>query len=289
MTILRFIDEVYVPLRLRGRSAESVRLLKHAANQFGRWLGRTAMLEDFDDLVVSQFLLARSQKLAPDSVARERSGLLAIWNLAQARGLVRLRPCVAAELIPEKTPRAFSEAELARLIASCAEARGWVGPIPAGLWFVTLASTLFYSGERITALLNTPKECWKRPWLVVPYGVRKGRRKERCYELPPYVGDWLDKASKHDGPFLLWWPCSGTALRKRWRKITARAGLGEGRDVQFHALRKSTASHLAAAGGSAKDYLGHSSDRVTAKYIDPRIAGEGNGKTKAWQLLPKIV
>lgn len=287
MLLESFLADVYVPLRLRGRSPESVRLLRHAITQFGRWLGRPATLDDLDDLVVSRFLMARASRLAPDSVARERSGLLALWNVAQGRGLVRLRPCVAPELIPERTPRGFTADELAALVASCREARGWVGPVPADVWFAGLAGTLFYSGERISAVLRVPRLNWRRPWLDVPAEARKGRRKPMVHELPPDVADLVDRIANHDGPTVFWWRASDTALRKRWKVITRRAGLGDGRDVQFHALRRSFASHLTAAGGDAREGLGHASERTTRKYLDPRITGAG--KPAEWRLLPQIL
>jgi integrase len=287
MLLTVFLDTVYVPLRLRGRSQESVRLLRHAIKQFSLWLGRDATLEDFDDLVVARFLLARSSAVAPNSVARERSGIVAMWNLAQARGLVRLRPCVQAEVLPEKTPRALTADELDALVASARLAQGWIGPVRAATFFLALIGIGFYSGERIAAMLAIPKENWRRPWITVPPRSRKGGRQERIYELPPDVADIVDEAAKNDGPFVLWFPASDTALRKRWKVITKRAGLGDEREVQFHVLRKSTASHLAAAGGDATTYLGHSSDKVTRKsYLDPRITGAG--KPKIWQMLPHL-
>jgi integrase len=288
MTLETFLTDYYVPLRLRGRSKESVRLLKHAITQFGKWLGRPATLDDFDDLVVSRFLCKRAEKLAPESVARERSGLIALWNLAQARGMVRLRPCVSPELIPEKTPRALHEEELARLFEVAGRMPGWVGPIPAKLYFPTLIAVLFYSGERITATLSIPRDKYRRPWIVVPPHTRKGKRKERAYELPPWVCDMIDEMlTYHRAPVLFFWGCSMNALRKRWKTITRRAGLGEGREVQFHVIRKSTASHLHAAGGDATAYLGHSSDAVTRKnYLSPAVIGKN--KPKPWEMLPQI-
>ena len=77
MTLTTFLETVYVPLRLRGRSPESVRLLRHAITQFSRFLGRQATLDDLEDLVVSQWLTAMAGKKSPNSVARERSGILA--------------------------------------------------------------------------------------------------------------------------------------------------------------------------------------------------------------------
>jgi integrase len=286
MTLKEFVAAVYVPLRLRGRSPESVRLLNHAVTQFSRWLGHAAALDDLDDLTVSQFLAARGQKISAQTVVRERSAIVAIWNLAQARGLVRLRPCVLPERVPEKTPRAFTADELTRLFKACGQVRGFVGPIKAGIWFQALCGVLFATGERITAMLRVQRDCWRRPWLSVPAAIRKGGRKAMTYQLPPDVADLIDAASKHEGPALLWWPASDTALRKRWKVITRRAGLGDSSDVQFHALRKSYASHLDAAGGSAKDGLGHSSEAVTRRYLDPRITNAG--RLADWQMLPRI-
>jgi integrase len=287
MTLDRFLTDVYVPLRLRGRSPESVRLLRHAITQFSRWLGRPATLDDLDDLVVSQWLAKMAEKKSPNSVSRERSGILALWNLAQGRGLVRLRPTVAPELIPQSTPRAFTTDELARLAEAAKWSSGWVGPVPANVFFQALIAVGLETGERINALLKTPRYCWQRPTLTVPAVIRKGKRQERVYELSPEACALVDRVVAHDGPTVFWWIASDTALRKRWKTITRRAGLGDGRDVQFHALRRSTASHLAAAGLDATSYLGHSTDRITRRsYLDPRVVDAS--RPKAWQSLPRI-
>lgn len=287
MTLETFLDTVYVPLRLRGRSPESVRLLRHAITQFSRWLGRPALLDDLDDLVVSQWLTTMAGKKSPNSVARERSGILALWNLAQGRGLVRLRPTVAPELIPQSTPRAFTVEELERLAQAARWSSGFIGPVPAGKFFPALIAVGFETGERINALLRTPRHCWARPTLTVPAAVRKGGRLERVYELSPEACDLVDHVVRHTGPTVFWWVASSTALRKRWKTITRRAGLGDGREVQFHALRRSTASHLAAAGLDATSYLGHSTDRITRRsYLDPRVVD--SRRPKAWQSLPRV-
>jgi integrase len=287
MTLTTFLDTVYVPLRLRGRSPESVRLLRHSITQFSRWLGRPATMEDLDDLVVSQWLAAMAAKKSPNSVARERSGILALWNLAQGRGLVRLRPTVAPELVPHKVPRAFTAEELERLARAASWASGWVGPVPAATFFRAMIAVGLETGERISAILHTPRSCWQRPTLTVPAIVRKGRAQERVYELSPEACDLVDAVSSHSGPTVFWWTASGTALRKRWKTITRRAGLGDGREVQFHALRRSTASHLTAAGLDATAYLGHSTDRITRRsYLDPRVVDAT--RPKAWQSMPRV-
>jgi len=287
MHLETFLTTVYVPLRLRGRSPESIRLLRHAITQFSKWLGRTATLDDLEDLVVSQWLTAMAATKSPNSVARERSGLLALWNLAQGRGLVKLRPTVATELVPQTVPRAFTSDELVKLAASAKQSTGWVGPVAAGVFFRALIAVGLETGERINAILKTPAYGWNRPTFCVPASVRKGRMQERVYELSPEACSLVDAVSRHEGPTVFWWIASGTSLRKRWKTITRRAGLGDGRDVQFHALRRSTASHLAAAGIDATAYLGHSTDRITRRsYLDPRIVD--SRRPKAWQAMPRI-
>jgi len=53
----------------------------------------------------------------------------------------------------------------------------------------------------------------------------------------------------------------------------AAAGLPDTREFKFHAIRKSHASHKAAAGVDPQHALGHADGRTTRRhYIDPRIA-----------------
>jgi integrase len=287
-TLTQFLETTYRPLRLRGKSENSVRLLLHAIRQFSKWLRRDAELLDFDDLVVSQFLEARAAKgLSPWSVERERNGLLALWRCAADRRLVEMRPNVQPEVLPEREPRAFTVPELEALYAAAESTTGWVGPVRASAWWPALIMFLYESGERVDAALHVPMDCYERPFVRVPAGVRKGKRKERNYELTPATCDLIDIAAKHDEPTVFLFPYDESTLYNQYGKITVRAGLGNGRDVKFHAIRKSTASHLAAAGMDACQAMGHSSDRVTRKhYLSPKIVNAG--KPKVIDALPTI-
>ena len=287
MLLYDFLHTVYVPLRLRGRSPNSVRLLAHAIRQFSKFLRRDAVLADFDDLTVSQFLTARGRTLSPYSVERERCALLAMWRLAADRRLVHDRPCVQAELLPERTPRAFTVDELERLYAAALVTPGWIGPVAASAWWPAVIMTAYETGERIDALIHVPRSCYTAPFLRVPAGIRKGKRSERIYELSADTCRLVDTAATHGGDTLFLWPMDQSGLYNHFKKITGRAGLGTGRDVMFHCIRRTTASHLAAAGGDATAYLGHSSDRITRRsYLDPRIV-QAAGR-KPIDALPKI-
>lgn len=282
-----FLTTTYIPLRLRGRSPNSTRLLRHAIRQFGMFLGRPPVLDDLEDLVVAQFLTHRGGMVSPHSVERERSGLLAMWRLAADRGIVRLRPCVPGEVLPERIPRAFTVNELHRIAAVCRALPGNVGDVAAPTFWVALMSVLLETGERVHAVLNTPRSGWASPWLNVPAHVRKGRRTPRAYELTAATAALVDTVALHTAPTLFDFPYDTATLYNRWKRIVAAAGVGTGRDVMFHALRRTCASHLAASGVDATAYLGHSSDAITRRhYLDPRIV-QGSAK-RPIDYLPRI-
>jgi integrase len=62
--------------------------------------------------------------------------------------------------------------------------------------------------------------------------------------------------------------------------------LDVGRRIGFHAIRRSAASHYAAAGGDAVEMLDHSSPSITKRwYLDPRLADRGS---RPCDVLPAI-
>jgi integrase len=76
------------------------------------------------------------------------------------------------------------------------------------------------------------------------------------------------------GPLILPWDRSEASYFHHWDRLLKYAGLPADRYHKTHALRKSHASHLAAAGVDASRALGHSSPLVTYEhYLDPQIVG----------------
>jgi integrase len=85
---------------------------------------------------------------------------------------------------------------------------------------------------------------------------------------------------------LLEWPLSHTLLWAKYADIVARAGLGRGRHLSFHALRRSAASHYASLGGDPVQLLDHSSPRITHRwYLDRRLTDRGPAPC---DLLPRL-
>ena len=288
MNLGSFFESTYRPLRLRGRSENTLRLYGCVIRQFGKWLERPATVEDVgDELLLAAFLEHRSIRHSPWTVEKERSQLLAMARLAFERRLLERMPSCPPTPPPHRTPTSWSADDLLRLYRAAVAVQGFVGGVPAGTWWLAVISLAYESGERIGALLRCQQSDLRGDTLTVPADARKGRRTDRVITLSSETVEILARARASGRPELLWWPLNRPYLWLRLKVILTTAGLA-GRRVGFHQLRRTGASFFAAAGGSAADYLGHghgSGDKVAAAwYVDPRL----QKKQPAWSLLPRF-
>ena len=244
--------------------------------------GATLLLESDDAEVIAQALAERGLgyerwPVKPElPAAADSAAVLAAYaaEIAQVQASGTHPTVDAIRLGPDHPDRAtLRQKFLSEHTHSEDEVRFFVEG--RGLFVIHLA------GEVLQVLCETGD------FLRVPAGIRKGKRTERIYELSADTCRLVDTAATHGGDTLFLWPMDQSGLYNHFKKITGRAGLGTGRDVMFHAIRRTTASHLAAAGGDATAYLGHSSDRITRRsYLDPRIV-QAAGR-KPIDALPKI-
>ena len=273
-TLESFYRDQYQPLKLRSRSANTKRLYEFSIRNFTRFLGREALLSDFNDETVSRLICWMIERgRSPYTANKERSQLLAIWRFAARKQIVSEWPDVEPEIQPVRVPRAWTGDELARLFAACWDTPGAIGRVPARLWWYGLHLVGWDSGERITPLLKL-----RRSWLSVETGmlrvpaeVRKGRRADRLYVLHPQTCDVLRQLLTFSGDLIFDWPHAKTHIYHHYDKIQLRAGLPVGREFRFHCLRKAVASHGKAAGLDPQELMGHIDGRTTQRYLDPQI------------------
>lgn len=284
MQLIDFVANVYRPLRLRGKSPRSVLLHHVAVRNFSKWLERPATLADLDDLTLARYLDSRAEQVAPHTVERERSALVAQWRLACDRGLLAVRPTLQPTPLPQRIPTAWTVPQLNKLFQAARHARGTVGPVPASIWFPAILTLAWESGERIGALLAAQRADLTNGRLAIHADARKGRREPKMHFLSEGCVAQLLEARAPGRPEVLWWPMSLPSLYDRLHKILDDAGL-RGKRVAFHQMRRSAATHLVAAGGDAQVFLGHAEPRTTLKYIDPRILPQA---VPAWSRLPKV-
>lgn len=227
--------------------------------------------------------LQDKKKLGIASAAKLRENLVTIWKLARSRNLMMVDPEIPAIREPKRIPRAWNRAELLQLWQYLSRLPGDVGGVPENVWYCSLACVLWDTGERIGAVWQTPKHQIdiRDGWIVVRAEVRKGKASDRLYRLSEQSVELLKELFKYSDGDRAWpWPFCDTYLWQKWKAILKRCGLPTGREFSFHCLRKSHASHLKAAGGDARESLGHASDATTNQvYLDPRITGLANDPT----------
>jgi integrase len=274
MLLQDLFDQFYRPLRLRGRSANTTRLYGCTIRAFGRWLGYPPTIDDLTDLTLSRYLDHRAACRSPYTAEKERTQLVSLARFARDRGIIPTMPEVPPAPLPDRVPRAWTLCELGAIYRAAAATRGMVGSVPANVWYSALVLTLWETAERIGAVLACLPHDFDGTHLHVRAEYRKGNKRDRVYRLSERTCGLLSQA--RGTRRLLEWDRSHTLLWSKYADVVARAGLGRGRHLSFHALRRSAASHYAARGGDPVQLLDHSSPRITHRwYLDRRLTDRG--------------
>jgi integrase len=309
MRLIDLFENLYRPLRLRGRSPATARLYGCTIRAFGKWLGREPELRDLDELVLARYLEARAGQVAALSAEKERSQLCALAGLAWERRLIETKPQCPPGAIPDRVPHAWSLDELRAVMAAAADPATYAdrrsgrprlfpqqpAAAPAATpadaikarFFGAILPALYETGERIGAMLEARIEDYERPHLVVRAEARKGRKRDRVYRLTDATCDRIEAAigGRADGRVFVW-PWTHTLLWREFGKAVKAAGLDGRKRLRFHQIRRSAASHYAAAGGDAVEMLDHSSPKITKRwYLDPRLVDRG---VRPCDVLPPI-
>jgi integrase len=307
MRLIDLFHDYYRPLRLRGRSPATTKLYGCCIRAYGRYLDRDPTVADLDELLLAKYLEHRAGQVAALTAEKERTQLVALAGLAFERRLIEIKPTVPPAPIPDRVPVAWTLDELRRLLAAAADPATFVsrnGRPPLfrrpgaaapqvaddhrwrARFFKAIVPTLWESGERVGAMLEVEIADYQRPHLLVRGEARKGRKRDRLYRLTAGTCGQIDELldGRTDG-LVFDWGLTRTYLWREFGRVVRAAGL-DGRRVSFHQIRRSAASHYAAAGGDPCQMLDHSSPRITARwYLDPRVADRS---ARPCDILPPI-
>lgn len=271
-----FFSDHYRPLRLRGKTIAAVRLHNVTINNFAHFLCREPLLSDLTDDTVGRFLCwlrdrGRAACTANDNLNR----LGALWRFANRLKLVDSWPNVLPEPEPEVRPQAWTLDEMSALLDAAKKMPGQVAGIQAGNWWHAALSLCYWTGERIGAVLLLEWSFFdeRHARLDFPAHVRKGKREFNTIPLSPDAVAALASISSPKRKLIFPWSMSLGTLYNHYSRILRSAGLPNDRASKFHRIRKTAASHYEANGGNATEFLGHSTRRVTKKYLDPKIVG----------------
>lgn len=294
-TLRRWIFEKYLPRNLDVRNEKTRRNYGFAVDSFTRFLGRPAELADLNDETFAEFLnyLHTTCRLAETTVNGYAGKLKAFWDWAARKKVVEAFPTVGRLPVPERLPVAWRSDELAKIFNGCRSMPGTIGDVPAWRWWFTLNAWLWCSSERIGATFAMRIEHLRLndSMVVLPAGIRKGRRKSAVYRLWPDLVEMLramTPPSTKPREFVFEWDQyfdRGT-FYNRYAALLRRAGLPDDRYRKPHAMRVSHASWLQVMGGDPTRALGHDDPATTRKsYIDPTLGSEsGSPLFHPWDL-----
>jgi len=264
---------IYIRKRLRMRSANTVRLYKHSIKAFEVTLGRKATTDDLtDDHVEHHMARVVESGLSVASANKDLWQLGAIWRFGNRNRLVDTWPNVQLYPEPERIPIAWLPSEIDRLFASVEEEDGSISGAPASLWWKSLLSVLLDTGERIGAIMRCERSNLQGHHLLVPAEKRKGKTRDKLFELSNDTTHVLSALTlAHRYSLLFPWDKHQTYIYVRYKRILQRAGLPADSKSKFHKLRRSVASAVKSQGGDATAALDHASSTTTKAYLDPRI------------------
>jgi site-specific recombinase XerD len=286
MTLTEFFRDFYKPLRLRGRSANTVRLYGNTVKQFDKFLGRPSTLDDLCDLTMSRYLDHRCAMRSVFTAEKERSQLFAMWRCAADRRMIEFRPTLQVTQMPTRIPTAWSLDQLRQLVATAKVAKGNIGDVPARVFWPALILVLWQCAERIGAVMSCTKADYVRPRLLVRAEYRKGGKRDKLYTFTDSVCDLLDVlAATGPSEHLFYWPKNREYMWSLFGKLIQQSGIPSQKKARFHQLRRSAATFFTASGGDAVALLDHSNPKTTKAYLDPRFIDSG---PKPCDVLPDI-
>ena len=279
MTLREFFDTVYRRARLINASPRSIAQIRFCINRFDSWLERPATLADLTLDKLSDWMTWQvADELSVATINGRIKLLTTLWRFALKRKYLTTGDPGEIELLkqPRRLAVAWTIDEIERLLSACRETPGRLVGIHAGKYWEALVSLLFDTGLRRSAAfaIRVDEVDFNTHVLRVP----AERMKNLCEQIF-WLSDRTMAAILATFPpareLLFPWPWKSTegTQSRALGKILRRAGLPAGRRDLFHKLRRSCASHLAAAAGEAVaiKQLGHSDASCIRRYVDPRF------------------
>lgn len=274
-TIANVLEHQYFPAKMRITDSKTEHQYEVSLTRFGKYLGRPARLADLNDETVGGWMRSMKREgIAVATINGYFAKVRAFWEWAARRQMVDEFTTLERIPEPERVPSAWTREELGRLFKACEGMQGDVCGVPAAGWWYALHRVAWDTGERLNALLSIRWEWIEGRSLSIPAEVRKGGRKSMVYQLKAPTLDALDAIRQPTREVVFPWGLHITSFSGYYKKLLKLAELPYvPHKSGLHKLRRTFATHIAAAGGEATDALGHADGKTARKsYIDPRIS-----------------
>jgi integrase len=270
--LLDFVIDTY--LLENAVSDKYGKLLQTSVRVYSAFLNRPATLLDLNRHSINAFLDRYGQSVVPETVVGKRANLLRLWQYAYDLGLVKDPPerrRIRRPRIPRSSPTAWRLDELALLLVAAATMLG-ACPVYGFAWadfFVAFINLKYDIAIRFGDMLRIRVEQIAGDSIAVTQN-KNGEvnflplRAETVRAIRRIVDGFPDRT------LLFAWPRKRDKFWKRFRRIVETAGIRRGGTKW---LRRSSASYIERDHpGSARRHLGHLTDSMWRRYVDPTIA-----------------
>jgi integrase len=283
VTVHQLFDLHYAPAKLARKSRAHRQQMRLTLDRLQEFFERPVDLDDFTLGLIDGFRAWRSDKASPRYVEattlnKDLRNLRALANFAHRRGFLAEQLFFEFEEEFVDDPLAWFPDELARIFASAAQERGSIGGLPAARFWQALPATIYSTGARIGAVMQLRREFvdLDRGLLTLKCRTQK-QRKGQVLHLHPETVAAIEAIWLPERELMFPWPYDQQqqgwpTLTRHYKRILLRAGLPIDSKRLFHCLRKTTATCIEKASDrrEAQRQLGHSTEQVTARYIDQR-------------------
>jgi integrase len=281
MLLRQLLIDRYAPVK--GLSDRTVAIYGSTLDRFRDFLKREPEVGDLEEDMIAAFLSWRAKTVhsekrglpSPGTIAKDRTQLLCLALYAFHKRLINEFPIVKPIRKAQRLPRGFTAAEVGRMIVAARKRQRTLAGLPAGWWWSTLIYSAWCTGARIGELLALRWVNIRGEEIVFLAGTRKGHTRDIARKITPDLAAELELHRRCPGDLVWPWPHRPTSIYHSMRILCDQAGVPQRR---FHALRKASASYVAAAGGDAVGHLDHSDANITRDhYLDDRIVGKAAG------------
>jgi integrase len=291
-TLRHYFEETYKPEVMFACDPESANNTLRAIRRLRQHMGRDVLLSELSDGIAADFLQSlRKKGMSTTSTNNYRAVLIAVWNHAFMNCVVDRAPRIKKLKQVYNPPEAWSINELRALAAAAQRFRPGecYGQTPCDRWWSALLMIAYETALRRRSLMAIRRDDidLSRCLLVVD-GSNTKTLKGQVFRLSVETIEAI-KAISDPPRELLFSDVKEGILYKHFGLLIDAAGIRRHRRTnltKFHAMRRSTATLVAAAAGigAAATLLGHADKSyVTLRYCDPRAV-----QLDVTTILPKL-
>jgi integrase len=294
-TLAEYYEESYKRHKHTGRSEKTIADFRIALNRFRAFFvakdrGSEPTIGDLDDDTMVDFLcwITDEEGCAPETANKYAANLKAIWNFAKRKKIVDCEPDFDLLAVPKHARKVWTPAQLEQLLQAARRVEGYVGPVPASIFWPALILTILTTAGRINSVMRIAigDVDFDRNEILLRHENVKDNADLRKPMLPEAKAA-ITQLLKHQrltadatSPLFGCWPYDQNGdywaiLRKHYKRILIDAGLPVERRNLFHCLRAVTVTRITATHGigAAQAFCDHSSEAVTRAYCDAEQSG----------------